>query len=168
MLVRTLHLEPSGVDHFREDGNSVHEANINVLTAAGITRGCNPPIGDRYCPSDLVTRGQMAAFLVRALELTAGSGTYRFGDDDRSVFENDIDRLVAAGITRGCNPPANDRYCPGAAITRGQMAVFLSRALCLTPIIPPVPAFDLEVVSRAAWGAAPADLQRCTATRSNS
>jgi hypothetical protein len=157
MLVRALHLERSGIDRFEDDGNSVHEANINALAADGITRGCNPPTGDRFCPDDLVTRGQMAAFLVRALELTAGSGTDRFGDDDRSVFENDIDRLADAGITKGCNPPANDRYCPGAATTRGQMAVFLTRALGLTPITPPVPALDLEVVSRAAWGAAPAD-----------
>jgi hypothetical protein len=32
---------------------------------AGVTLGCNPPTNDEYCPDDLVTRGQMAAFLKR-------------------------------------------------------------------------------------------------------
>ena len=36
------------------------------LANAGVTRGCNPPRNDRFCPDDYVTRGQMAAFLVRA------------------------------------------------------------------------------------------------------
>ena len=52
-----------------------------------------------------------------------------FSDDDGSVFEADIEWLAAAGITRGCNPPANDRFCPNDAVTRGQMAAFLHRAL---------------------------------------
>ena len=33
-----------------------------------------------------------------------------------------------AGVTRGCNPPVNDRFCPGSNVTRGQMAAFLHRA----------------------------------------
>src|SRR5690606_1831895 len=32
-----------------------------------ISRGCNPPRNDRFCPDDYVTRRQMAAFLHRAL-----------------------------------------------------------------------------------------------------
>ena len=31
-----------------------------------------------------------------------------FSDDDRSVHEGDIEVMASAGITRGCNPPAND------------------------------------------------------------
>ncbi|MFP3915884.1 MAG: choice-of-anchor Q domain-containing protein, partial [Actinomycetota bacterium] len=42
----------------------------------------------------------------------------------------------AADITRGCNPPANDRYCPGDPVTRAQMASFLVRALDLAPVGP--------------------------------
>ncbi|MDH4307732.1 MAG: S-layer homology domain-containing protein [Acidimicrobiia bacterium] len=38
-----------------------------ALAAAGVTRGCNPPVNDRFCPAEPVTRGQMAAFLHRAL-----------------------------------------------------------------------------------------------------
>ena len=71
----------------------------------------------------------MAAFLVRALSLPTVGGTYDFVDDNDSVFESDIERLAAAGVTAGCNPPANDRFCPDNSVTRGQMAAFLARAL---------------------------------------
>jgi hypothetical protein len=70
----------------------------------------------------------MAAFLVRALGLTKGGGTDRFTDDNGSVFETDINRIAKAGITAGCNPPANTRFCPSNRVTRGQMAAFLHRA----------------------------------------
>ena len=65
-----------------------------------------------------------------AQERPAGA-TLEFVDDDVSVFEADIERLAAAGITRGCNPPVNDRFCPDDPVTRGQMAAFLHRALTL-------------------------------------
>jgi hypothetical protein len=71
----------------------------------------------------------MAAFLVRALDYTAGAGDDLFVDDDGTTFENDIDKLGTAGVTKGCNPPTNDRYCPDDFVTRGQMAAFLKRAL---------------------------------------
>jgi hypothetical protein len=44
-------------------------------------------------------------------------------------LEDDIDRLGTAGVTEGCNPPVNDQFCPNSAVTRGQMAGFLHRAL---------------------------------------
>ncbi len=71
----------------------------------------------------------MAAFLVRALHYTDDGGGDLFTDDDDSIFEGDIDRLGTAGVTKGCNPPTNDRYCPSGNVTRGQMAAFLHRAL---------------------------------------
>jgi hypothetical protein len=56
-------------------------------------------------------------------------------DDDGSIFEADIAKLAAAGITRGCNPPVNDRFCPTDPVTRQQMAAFLHRALDPPPSI---------------------------------
>ncbi len=114
---------------FVDDDDSIFESDIERLADSGITRGCNPPMNDRFCPNDPVTRGQMAAFLVRALDLPAGTpGTFT---DDTGIFETNIEALAAAGITRGCNPPTNDRYCPNDPVTRGQMAAFLNRALDL-------------------------------------
>ncbi len=124
-LDRALDLPP-GPDAFQDDGTSVFETNINALAAAGITIGCNPPANTWFCPGANVTRGQMAAFLVRALGLPPGPE--RFRDDDTSVFEVDINALAAAGITLGCNPPSNDLFCPDALVTRAQMAAFLHRA----------------------------------------
>ncbi len=122
---------PPGGSFVDDDGN-VHEGYIEAIKEAGITTGCNSPINDRYCPSSDVTRGQMAAFLVRTLGLTDDGGGDRFDDDDASIFESAIDKLATAGITSGCNPPANTNFCPDRVVTRGEMAAFLARAYNLT------------------------------------
>jgi hypothetical protein len=128
-LVRALDYGTIGNDYFIDDNGSIFENAINRLRTAEVTLGCNPPANNRYCPNDFVTRGQMAAFLVRALGYTdAGIGDW-FVDDDSSVFESAIDKLRTAGVTLGCNPPVNNRYCPDDFVTRGQMAAFLKRAL---------------------------------------
>lgn len=44
-----------------------------------------------------------------------------------NTFHKDITWLADSGVTLGCNPPANDRYCPNDNVTRGQMAAFLRR-----------------------------------------
>ena len=129
-LVRALLLtDDGGGNLYTDDDDSVFEGVIDRLGTAGVTRGCNPPVNNRFCPDDLVTRGQMAAFLVRALGYVDDGGGNLFTDDDGSVFEEAIDRLGTAGVTLGCNPPANDRFCPNSNVTRGQMAAFLNRAL---------------------------------------
>ena len=111
--------------------SSVFRGDIGWLWSEQVTKGCNPPWNDRFCPNEGVTRGQMAAFLVRVLGLTERSDD-PFWDDDSSIFEADIERLAALGITKGCNPPVNDRFCPNDDLTRGQMAAFLVRALGYT------------------------------------
>ena len=136
-LARALGLPSASRDFFDDDDSSVFENAINKLAAAGITQGCNPPVNDLYCPDELLTRGEMAAFLARAFRLVGGAGADLFVDDDGSIFEHAIDKIATAGITTGCNPPTNDRYCPDSATKRGEMAVFLSRALNLSPIYPP-------------------------------
>src|SRR5690606_39316403 len=132
-LVRALsYPDDGGGDKFVDDNGSVFEGDIDRLATAGVTRGCNPPKNDRFCPDERVTRGQMAAFLVRALGYTDDGGGNKFVDDNGSVFEGDIDRLATAGVTRGCNAPTNSRFCPDGRVTRGQMAAFLVRALGYT------------------------------------
>jgi hypothetical protein len=118
-------------DRFVDDDDSVFEDDIEAIAAAGVTLGCNPPTNDRFCPNDTLTRGQMAAFMARALALT-GDPADRFVDDDASVFENDIELIAQAEITLGCNPPTNDRFCPENTLTREQMAAFIARALGLS------------------------------------
>jgi hypothetical protein len=128
-LARALHLgDATGID-FIDDDTSIFEQDIEKIAAAGITYGCNPPTGNEFCPDDLVTRGEMAAFLARALQLPPADGI-DFTDDDGSDFEDYIERIAARGITLGCDATSNE-FCPGDYVTRGQMAAFLARALDL-------------------------------------
>jgi hypothetical protein len=62
--------------------------------------------------------------------VVAGSG--RFVDDNSSRFEAAIETVAAAGIMKPCNPPRNNRFCPGAKVNRGDMAVFIARTFHLT------------------------------------
>ena len=63
-LVRAFELSGSDGDPFSDDNGSVHEDNINILAASGVTTGCEEGL---YCPGDEVSRAQMATFLIRAL-----------------------------------------------------------------------------------------------------
>lgn len=52
--------------------------------------------------------------------------TATFGDVPTShLFFRQIEALAASGITGGCD------FCPGAPLTRGQMAAFMAKALGL-------------------------------------
>ena len=64
-LAKGFALPATATDYFTDDETSSHEANINKVRAANITTGCT---ATTYCPLADVTRGQMAAFLRRALE----------------------------------------------------------------------------------------------------
>ncbi|MDE0287277.1 MAG: S-layer homology domain-containing protein, partial [bacterium] len=67
-LVRAFDLEPVPYAAFDDTRGHTNEADISSLAAAGITAGCSTEPA-RYCPDAPVTRGQMATFLARALEL---------------------------------------------------------------------------------------------------
>ncbi len=118
---RAQNLPADDGDYFTDDDSSVFEGDIDALAASGVTQGCTPT---RFCPDDVVTRGQMAAFLTRAYNLPAADSDF-FTDDDGTVFESDINRLAASGITAGCS---GSSFCADEPITRGQMAAFLRRA----------------------------------------
>lgn len=112
---------------FTDICSSPFRKDIEWMAAEGLTNGCNPQ-EKLYCPEAPVSRGQMAAFLTAALKLPAGPDA--FVDDEGSPYEEAINSIAAAGITTGCaaEPPS---YCPDKDVTRGQMAVFLAKALGL-------------------------------------
>ena len=128
-LTRALKLPSTSTHYFRDvPKDSTHVNDVNALRAAGITMGCNPPANDRFCPKDPVKRDQMAAFLSRALDLKLPT-TSTFSDvRDGSTFDRQIGAIANAGITKGCNPPTNSRYCPDRPVSRAEMASFLTRA----------------------------------------
>lgn len=52
-----------------------------------------------------------------------------FSDDDGNVHEANVEVIARLGITAGCDPLDDSRYCPGRMVTRAQMMVFLAPAL---------------------------------------
>ncbi|MFP3915633.1 MAG: VanW family protein [Actinomycetota bacterium] len=147
-LNRALDLPSSSGGHFTDIEDSIYQTSIERIAEADITRGCDPPDYSRFCPTEPVTRGEMATFLVRALDLPPAEEAAGFTDIGPSVHRNDIEALAAAGITKGCNPPQNDAFCPFSRVTRGEMATFLVRALPDLEAIEPPPLPEVERVSR--------------------
>jgi hypothetical protein len=102
---------------------------VEELAAQGITSGCG---GANFCPSEPVTRQQMAVFLLKSEHGSAYAPptcTGLFGDVTcPGPFADWIERLAVEQITGGCGPNA---YCPLQPVTRGQMAVFLVKTFHL-------------------------------------
>jgi hypothetical protein len=101
---------------------------VETLLHRGVTAGCGPSL---YCPAASTTREQMAVFLLLAKE----ASTYAppvctspmFADvPASSPFCPWIEELARRGVTSGCG---GGNYCPSAAVSREQMAVFLLRTL---------------------------------------
>ncbi|HSK67621.1 MAG TPA: hypothetical protein VK888_11860, partial [Anaerolineales bacterium] len=112
---------------------------IEGLYAARITGGCSTtPL--LYCPGGIVTRDQMAVFLLKAkygggyLPPPVGAST-GFADVATTYWAAAwIKELALQGITGGCGAGI---YCPTASVTRDQMAVFLLKAKYGTSYVPP-------------------------------
>jgi hypothetical protein len=68
LLVALVPLATLAATPFNDLTGGVHDANIEAIYNAGITKGCDP--GVSYCPRGNVTREEMASFLAR----TAGLG----------------------------------------------------------------------------------------------
>jgi hypothetical protein len=105
---------------------------IEELSALGVTGGCG---AGNYCPAAPVTRAQMAVFLLKTLEGSSyapppASGTV-FGDVPAGAFAAAwIEDLYVRGVTGGCQASPL-LYCPNNTVTRGQMAVFLTKTFGL-------------------------------------
>jgi len=125
-------------------------AAINALASHGITAGSTLCGGTSptFCPDDLVTRAQMAAFLDRFARIVkdhAGaalpsvitnglaSGEYNYTDIAGTTWEEteSIARLFNLGVTEGaCTAvTCSASYRPSDNITRAEMATMLVRLL---------------------------------------
>jgi hypothetical protein len=114
---------------------------VETLLHNGITTGCT---ATAYCPDDAVFRLQMAVFLARAQAggdedvpaegFAQGSaydcapgGTSLFTDvDPASPFCRHVHYNFRTGVTTGCEP---GKFCPNPKVSRGQMAMFIARAV---------------------------------------
>jgi len=106
---------------------------INYIKAVkdfGITKGCNPPQNDKFCPEDVVTRAQMAAFIIRAIEgePTNYNPNPYFADVSPTHWAfKYVQRIRERGIAQGY--PGTNLYGPEDNVTREQMAKMLIMAL---------------------------------------
>ena len=105
---------------------------IQKLKDMGITNGCT---ATTYCPLTVVTRDQMAVFIIRArlgLAIAGPGPTFTYPStpyftDATAASEFAfpwIQRMKLDAITNGCTATT---YCGTAAVTRGQMAIFIMR-----------------------------------------
>jgi hypothetical protein len=97
---------------------------IEQISAEGITAGCG---GGDYCPDALVSRAQMAVFLLKTYlgssYVPPPATGLVFADVTTTTFAADwIERLAALGITSGCG---GGNYCPDDPVSRAEMAAFL-------------------------------------------
>ena len=121
---------------------------VETLLHNDVTGGCG---AGRYCPGNSTTREQMAVFVLAAKE---GAGYVPpacgapplFGDVPAgSPYCRWIEELARRTVVGGCG---GGNYCPAAAVTRDQMAVFVLRTLdasidpppCAMPMYGDVPA----------------------------
>ena len=128
-LVRTIEdaaPEPVGVTRFADlDAGEWWSPHVERLLDLGITRGCSIEPA-RFCPDRIVTRGQLASFVVRAFDLAGPTEPSRWRFDLVGA-PHTTSAFMPAGLLRQCgtDPP---RYCPHHPATRGQAATLLSRA----------------------------------------
>jgi len=99
---------------------------INAIYNAHITTGCSQnPL--KYCPEDNVTRGQMAAFIIRSIYGESFSYTTQpyFSDvPSNHTFFKYVQKMKDTGITA-----VTGTYDVEGTVTRGQMAAFIIRTL---------------------------------------
>jgi hypothetical protein len=122
---------------------------VHYIATQNVTLGCSLT---EYCPTDTVTRLQMAAFVAKAtVAPTGGPGVpLSYGPDPVTFlayscepgapnvhfddvpatdpFCKHVHYLWAKGIIAGCS---GSEYCPESLVTRDAMAKFLSNAFNL-------------------------------------
>lgn len=108
---------------------------IRVIYQNGITSGCG---GGNYCPFNMVTRAEMAVFLLRAKlggSYTPPPASHYFTDMAGHWAEAWADDLYRRGIAAGCSGGV---YCPSNMITRAELSVLLLRGKYGASYSPPV------------------------------
>ena len=114
-------------DFFVDDEGGIFEDDINFVAKHDVADGTSETT---FSPSDNVTRGEMAKFLVNMLtavgaEIPEPSDDY-FTDDDGGIFEDFINQVAELGIAAGVS---DTEYAPNQDVTRGQMARFIARSM---------------------------------------
>jgi len=120
-------------------GSDLFHADVESIFRTSVTAGCSD--GTIYCVDSVVTRAQMAVFLLKAEHGSAyvppacAANPTVFADVVcPSLYADWIEQLAAEGVTAGCG---GANYCPDASVTRKQMAVFLLKTEHGSAYVPP-------------------------------
>jgi hypothetical protein len=100
------------------------EKDIRVLSARHIVSGTTPTT---FAPSQMATRAQCAALLVRALGMPKSDAGHAFTDvSDSAWYAGDVAAAAKAGIIKGTSA---GMFSPDQGISRAELAVMISRVL---------------------------------------
>ncbi|HKF41701.1 MAG TPA: Ig-like domain-containing protein [Thermoanaerobaculia bacterium] len=149
-LLRTLHIGQSFTDVPK---NHVFYQFVERILHNGVTTGCT---GTTYCPDDNVFRLQMAVFIARSqaggdanvpVSGSAQGNPYNCVSGGQSQFTDiaadnpfcrHVHYIFSTGVTTGCITTPPRQYCPSDNVTRGQMALFIARAVAGSDAAVPV------------------------------
>lgn len=107
-----------------KDVNNRIKAHVNALVKKGVIKGFNDT---EFSPDTHLTRGQMAAILVRAFDLGKYAKETPFTDLS-PTFKGDIEALYGANITGGITAT---KYGTNELIKRGDFTVLLYKTMNL-------------------------------------
>ncbi len=115
---------------------------IEAMHREGLVAGCG---GGRFCPSDALTRAQLAALVTGVAGHDPATPRAAFADVPQTHWAAGwIEAARAHGIMSGC---ASGRFCPDAKATRAQLAAVVIAAFNIerAPLCEPDPnEFPLE------------------------
>ena len=113
---------------FTDTGGTVHADAVDLVAMAGVAQGRSD---GTFGPGELVTRAQMATFVVRTVEVLTdqpfADERIWFDDATGHFHERNINVARDLGITLGGTDPR--RFEPERTMTRAQMASFVARTL---------------------------------------
>lgn len=119
---------PSSTEIFEDIPKTHREsAFIERLAGLGITTGCSLEPA-RYCPDETISRGQLATFVSRALDLPKGEPVGFWDVDKNNRHFDSVNSLVAADIDYGCGEVRfmPFEFCVDQPVTKKDLAIILS------------------------------------------
>jgi len=131
--------DPDGINRveFRVDGVLKSTDTTAPYSYAWDSRPVSVPDGVHTLRATAYDTGEHSSYA----EVTITTDNARFDDVPKTMsIWTAVEWVAAEGITGGCSttPPL---YCPNSPVTRGQMAVFLCRAMGLAPYNKETPTF---------------------------
>lgn len=120
----------------------LHYGHAKTLYELGVAESCSLDGSPMYCPKCSTTRRDMGILVARAagMDLTSPPKKPSFDDVPKSdPAYAEIEAMLAAGVTNGCGAT---KFCPDAAVTRGQAAKFLQKAAGWPGVKPATPTFS--------------------------